>query len=187
MNKLLLSSTMAIALCLSFQANVNAEETIEFRPANSGSGPSVKFSFDGELFTSPKKLTQANANTDIEKALVNFFKANKEGNKQAFIDSYSPKYKAQMTEFTNSDVWEQNVSRFEVETSSELLANIRYGKYIICVVSSTYKNFDGYSETLYPLELLDGKYYVTQDLSSDLFMTNYGYQLANDIASRAKR
>lgn len=163
-------------------------EDIKFFPSDSKSGPSVKFVFDGKLYSPPKKIDgTGNFDSNAEEALVSFLTANKMGDKNAFISSYSVKDRARMEEFTESELWSSNVAAFNAETSGEILGFIEYGEYIIFVVSSTYSNFEGYSEMLYPLiKESDGEYYVTQNLEQDSFITNYGYQLANHMNSTVR-
>jgi len=183
----------ALFLLLTFNVLIYSKSSlsaeIEFAPNSQSSKPSVKFNFDGEVFSPPKILTGIKeTESEIEKALLGFFVANKMGDKSKFISSYAPKDRERMKEFTEGELWENNVAVFGNEISSELLAVIHYGEYVICMVANKYKNFEGYTEMVYPLiKGSDGQYYLTQDLQKDPFVTNCGFQVANKINSDIRR
>ncbi len=144
-------------------------QTVTLGPP-SGDGPPITLGFEGKLYGMEGWMDDGVARRDAAEAFVQrVVSTNRDGDLDAMVALWSPDQQDEIRSSAGEGMFERNQGFFRSVTGTALRARVDYGDFHIFLVQHDAPQTDtGSTVNVYPIQKIDGRYYLSNTLRDDL-------------------
>lgn len=150
-------------------AATSQPQTIVLGPPH-GDGPPITLGFEGKRYGADGWLNEGEPRRDDAEAFVQQVVAtNRDGDLDAMVALWSPDQQDAIRASAGDGLFERNQGFFRSITGTALRARVDYGDFHVFLVQHDAPQTEtGSTVNVYPIQRIDGRFYMTNALQDDL-------------------